>query len=71
LARHDPLEKRRNYLTGRPAVHHGFQKCWNVNGLGASVVARVQRIAADAAAKGRRLKVITTGMHSPTITIAQ
>ena len=61
IVQHESLEKRRNYFTGRPAVHHGFQRCWNVNGLGANVVARVCRIAAEAAAKGRRLRVITTG----------
>ena len=61
---HESLEKRRNYFTGRPAVHHGFQRCWNVNGLGASIVARVCRLADDAVANGRRLRVITTGaMH--------
>ena len=61
IVQHESLEKRRNYFTGRPAVHHGFQRCWNVNGLGASTVVRVCRIAAEAAAKGRRLRVITTG----------
>ena len=58
---HEEREKRRNWFFRRPAVHHGFQRSWRANGLSRRVVGRVSQIAAEAAAKGQRLRVITTG----------
>jgi hypothetical protein len=58
---HEDRDKRRNWFILRPAVHHGFQRSWTANDLNYRVVERVGEIAAEAAAKGRRLRVITTG----------
>ena len=58
---HEDRDKRRNWFFLRPAVHHGFQRSWTANGLNHRVVERVGEIAAEAAAEGRRLQVITTG----------
>ncbi len=58
---HEEREKRRNWFFLRPAVHHGFQRSWRANGLSRRVVGRVSQIAAEAAKKGQRLRVITTG----------
>ena len=60
-ASHKDRDQRRNWFILRPAVHHGFQRSWTANGLNRRVVERVSEIAAEASAKGQRLRVFTTG----------